>query len=300
MLAKAYLCHAARRGCVVRNRRGGSYPRATSLGDRRRAARHCGPRSARADLCGHPAPRTAFGAGQRGHQPGAGRPAQGGRGARSADGGGVSCHHRAMSRRKLWPTACCLASCPSRGDCSRCVASCPSCWRPVIEAMARWSYRPPTSRKARSCRESGWLEPPPLARWCAISGTGPLQTLRCRIEVEPRAIAAAFFDLADVIGQEQARRALEVAAAGGHHLLFLGPPGAGKSMLARRLPGILPSMNPEEALETTCIYSVSTRVPRPSGLLSRRPFRAPAPHDLGGRIDRRWCESAAGRGITRP
>jgi magnesium chelatase family protein len=94
-------------------------------------------------------------------------------------------------------------------------------------------------------------------------------------EIDPRAIAAAFFDLADVIGQEQARRALEVAAAGGHHLLFMGPPGAGKSMLARRLPGILPLMSPEEALETTCVFSVSTRVPRPSGLLSRRPFRAP-------------------------
>ena len=94
-------------------------------------------------------------------------------------------------------------------------------------------------------------------------------------EIDPPAITAEFFDLADVIGQEQARRALEVAAAGGHHLLFLGPPGAGKSMLARRLPGILPSMNAEEALETTCIYSVSTRAPRPLGLLSRRPFRAP-------------------------
>ncbi len=104
-------------------------------------------------------------------------------------------------------------------------------------------------------------------------GTSPDGSMSA--DVEPRPIAAAFFDLADVIGQEQARRALEVAAAGGHHLLFLGPPGAGKSMLARRLPGILPLMNPEEALETTCIYSVSTRVPRPSGLLSQRPFRAP-------------------------
>jgi magnesium chelatase family protein len=85
----------------------------------------------------------------------------------------------------------------------------------------------------------------------------------------------AFFDLVDVIGQEQARRALEVAAAGGHHLLFIGPPGAGKSMLARRLPGILPPMVTEEAIETTCVFSVSTRVPRPRGLLSRRPFRAP-------------------------
>jgi magnesium chelatase family protein len=82
-------------------------------------------------------------------------------------------------------------------------------------------------------------------------------------------------DLADVVGQEQARRALEVAAAGGHHLLFMGPPGCGKSMLARRLPGILPRLGTEEALEVTSVYSVSTRVPRPSGLLTRRSFRAP-------------------------
>ncbi len=82
-------------------------------------------------------------------------------------------------------------------------------------------------------------------------------------------------DLADVIGQEQARRALEIAAAGGHHLLFMGPPGSGKSMLARRLPGVLPPLTDEEALETTCIYSVSTRVPRPIGLLRQRPFRSP-------------------------
>lgn len=82
-------------------------------------------------------------------------------------------------------------------------------------------------------------------------------------------------DLSDVVGQEQARRALEVAAAGGHHLLFMGPPGCGKSMLARRLPGILPPLESEEALEVTSVYSVSTRVPRPRGLLSRRPFRAP-------------------------
>ncbi len=82
-------------------------------------------------------------------------------------------------------------------------------------------------------------------------------------------------DLADVIGQEQARRALEIAAAGGHHLLFMGPPGSGKSMLARRLPGVLPPLADEEALETTCVYSVSTRVPRPIGLLNQRPFRAP-------------------------
>ncbi len=94
-------------------------------------------------------------------------------------------------------------------------------------------------------------------------------------ERETRTVVDGGVDLSDVIGQEQARRALEVAAAGGHHLLFMGPPGSGKSMLARRLPGILPPLSSEEAIEATCVYSVSTRVPRPAGLLARRPFRAP-------------------------
>ncbi len=91
----------------------------------------------------------------------------------------------------------------------------------------------------------------------------------------PETTAAPAADLADVVGQEQARRALEVAAAGGHHLLFMGPPGSGKSMLARRLPGILPHLTRVEATEVTCVYSVSSRVPRPGGLLRQRPFRAP-------------------------
>ncbi|MBI5244998.1 MAG: YifB family Mg chelatase-like AAA ATPase [Elusimicrobia bacterium] len=86
--------------------------------------------------------------------------------------------------------------------------------------------------------------------------------------------AGAALDLSDVRGQALAKRALEIAAAGGHHLLLVGPPGAGKSMLARRLPGILPDMTPGEALEATRIHSACD-VRRGAGLLARRPFRAP-------------------------
>lgn len=82
-------------------------------------------------------------------------------------------------------------------------------------------------------------------------------------------------DLAEVAGQAYAKRALEVAAAGGHHLLLIGPPGAGKTMLAQRLPGILPPLSEQEALETTKVYSVTPLAPRPEGLIATRPFRAP-------------------------
>ena len=82
-------------------------------------------------------------------------------------------------------------------------------------------------------------------------------------------------DLADVRGQAVARRALEIAAAGGHHLYLIGPPGAGKSMLARRLPGILPPLTAEEALAVTRLHSAAGSRPPGRGLMVRRPFRAP-------------------------
>ena len=84
-------------------------------------------------------------------------------------------------------------------------------------------------------------------------------------------------------GQAHAKRALEVAAAGGHNLLMVGPPGAGKTMLARRLPGILPLLGQEEALETSRIHSVVRQLSQGHPLMHRRPFsRSPPQHFRSG------------------
>lgn len=82
-------------------------------------------------------------------------------------------------------------------------------------------------------------------------------------------------DFADVRGQENVKRALEVAAAGGHNLIMIGPPGSGKSMLAKRLPSILPPLSLSESLETTQIHSIAGKLSRDTGLISLRPFRSP-------------------------
>jgi len=82
-------------------------------------------------------------------------------------------------------------------------------------------------------------------------------------------------DFGDVRGQENVKRALEIAAAGGHNLLMIGPPGAGKTMLAQRLCTILPNLTFVESLETSKVYSVMGLMPKGKGLITTRPFRAP-------------------------
>lgn len=88
-------------------------------------------------------------------------------------------------------------------------------------------------------------------------------------------LADGITDFADIKGQEHVKRALEIAAAGNHNILLTGPPGAGKSLLSRALPGILPRLTPEEALEVTRIYSVADMLTSDKPLLTARPFRAP-------------------------
>ena len=108
-----------------------------------------------------------------------------------------------------------------------------------------------------------------------------LRFMRGEVDIEPAAAPALdtlmehMPDFSEVKGQENVKRALEIAAAGGHNILIVGPPGAGKSMMAKRLPGILPDMSRGEMIQSTEIYSVAGLTSREHPIVSVRPFRAP-------------------------
>ena len=129
---------------------------------------------------------------------------------------------------------------------------------------------------AEACADTMTVYPAHTAREVveALKGIRPLSPAAA-VPFDPEDAWQQVPDFADVMGQSLARRAMVIAAAGGHNVLLTGAPGTGKSMLAKRLPGILPPLTREEAVETTKIYSIAGQLPQGRGLISARPFRSP-------------------------
>ena len=136
-----------------------------------------------------------------------------------------------------------------------------------------------------------------------LSGTEPISAARVNVEEFFTENTSVGLDFADVKGQANVKRALEIAAAGGHNCIMIGSPGSGKTMLAQRLPGILPEMSFEEAIEVTKIHSVAGVLPAGSSIITKRPFRSPH-HTTssvslvgGGRVPRPGEISLAHNGV---
>ena len=129
---------------------------------------------------------------------------------------------------------------------------------------------------AEACGSEMQVYPAATARQVvdALRGIQPISPT-APVPFDPADAWSQVPDFADVCGQPLARRAMVIAAAGGHNVLLVGAPGTGKSMLARRLPGILPPLTREEAVETTKIYSIAGQMPAGRGLVTARPFRSP-------------------------